>query len=153
MSTKGPTLRQKKAVEILVANDSKGKASSIAETLRSVGYSESIARVPNKVTGATGFQLAMEQAGITDDRLTKVMNEGLEADRPWGKDGEIYADHSVRHKFLETSLRIKGLQKADDANNVYNTFIQNNTINPNAPNAKQLATETLEVLMARTKAK
>jgi hypothetical protein len=156
MSAKQPTLRQKKVVEILVENGSKSiteRPKSLGGILREAGYSEAVATVPSKVTGAAGFQLALERAGIDDDRLTKVIDEGLKADRPWGKDGDIYADHSVRHKFLETSLRIKGLVKGEEANNTYNTFIQNNTINPNAPNAKRLVAETLDILMEKTKAK
>jgi len=146
MSSKQPTIRHKKVVELLVDNGG-NNPKSMGEILGAAGYSDAIIHTPSKVTGAAGFQLAMEQAGITDEKLSKVMTEGLDAT----KYGE--ADYSVRHKYLETSLRVKGLVRADTEGNTYNTFIQSNTINPNAPKARALADDVLAMLLEKTKAK
>jgi hypothetical protein len=153
MSAKQPTVRQKRVVEILVENDGKAKPRSIGGILKEVGYSDAIVKTPSKVTGAAGFQLALVQAGIDDARLIRVIEEGLQADRPWGKDGDIHPDYGVRHKYLETSLRLKGLVKADETNNTYNTFVQQNNINPNSIDSKELVGNMVDYLMEQTRAK
>lgn len=65
------------------------------------------------------FADLMEEGGITDTKLNKVLDEGLEANRVisamnTGKqatgataDFIDVPDHAVRHKYLETALKLK----------------------------------------------
>jgi hypothetical protein len=156
MPYKKPTIKQKKAVEILVENgrkDNSDKPKTIGNILREAGYSEAIATVPAKVTGAAGFQLALQEAGVDDQRLARVIHEGLNATRPDNKSGNPIEDYAVRHKYLETSLRLKGFVKAEENGNTYNTFIQQNNLNPNAPDSKKLVDASLDFLMEQMKDK
>ena len=61
----------------------------------------------------------------------------------------------VRLDAVKLAYQIKGQLSKNDTppagNNTYNTFIGNNTVNPNAPKAKELAEETLKILMEKTK--
>ena len=153
MVTIKPTIRQKMVVGRLVANGSKGKGEPIAKTLMAVGYSGKTARAPSKVTGAVGFQKALEDAGVDDTLLSKVIEEGLRANRPLGNEGNTFADYGVRHKYLETSLRLKGLVQDKGDGDTYNTFVQQNNINPNTPDSKALVGNMVDYLMDQTKAK
>jgi len=150
MSSKQPTIKQKKAVDMLLENVKDKKPKPTSAILTQAGYGK-IALQPGRVTGATGFQKALLDAGVTDDKLTKVIDEGLAAKKLWGKNAIEYPDYSVRHKFLETSLRIKGLIKDDTTGNIYNTYVQQNNVNPNAPEAKELVSDMVAMLMAKTK--
>ena len=141
-----PTPKQIKAAENILANIGSEKPKTIKEVLLDTGYSDTIATTPSAVTQSVGFLRALEMAGVSDDKLSKVMNDGLEALR----NGE--PDYAVRHRYLETAIKVKGHVKPEDTGgNQYNTFIQNNTINPNAPDVKELAEKTLEYMMEQTK--
>jgi len=66
------------------------------------------------------------------------------------------ADHQTRLKAVKLGYEVKGQltkndRPADAGGNTYNTFIGNNTINPNAPKARELADETIKILMEKTK--
>lgn len=88
-----------------------------AEAAREAGYSEKNAipqasenlRKPNV---REAFLKAMEKAGITDERLSQVMDEGLKASRPIAPGVEI-PDHSIRHKFMDSAVKVKGLNAPD----------------------------------------
>lgn len=62
---------------------------------------------------------------IPDEDLIKVHKEGLEAMSGTGDNVQI--DFSVRHKYLDTAYKLKGLYKADETptgenKNIYNFF-------------------------------
>ena len=57
----------------------------------------------------------LEMRGIDDVRLSKVMDDGLEATKiEMVKDAEgnqkfgMVTDHFIRHKYMETALKVKG---------------------------------------------
>jgi len=155
MSSKQPTTKQKRAVELLVesSRDDNDKPKAMGTILKEAGYSEGTAIKPSQVTNSDGFQLALEQAGVTDERLSRVVDEGLSADKPMGKNDKLYPDYSVRHKYLETSLRMKGLVKDKETNDIYNTYVQYNNLNPNSVDSKELVNNMVDYLMEQTKAK
>jgi hypothetical protein len=111
---KKPTVRQKKALSILAE-----KGGSISAAMREAGYSEVTSKTPGKLTESQGWEQLMEKY-FPDDKLTKVIQEGLEANRVisainTGKQASAaesdfieVPDHAVRHKFVETSLKLKG---------------------------------------------
>lgn len=141
------TTKQRLAVEKMLENNRSDKPKTIGEVLISAGYSPTTSTVTTQITKSKGFLEVLEEVGVTNDRLSQVMEEGLAAER----DGK--ADHGIRHKYLETALKVKGLQGNSDTptGNQYNTFIQQTNINPNVPDAKTLVDNTLDMLMKQTK--
>ncbi len=98
------TIKQKKAFKEMVENGSTKKAALIK-----AGYSENTAKAPTKVTNSDGWQELL-QKHIPDSKLAKVLDEGLKAVTEKGLE-----DYSVRHKYLETGLRIKGKNPKEDS--------------------------------------
>lgn len=49
----------------------------------------------------------MDAKGITDNRLLDVLDDGLKATRPYGKDAIIHADNATRHSYMVTGLKLK----------------------------------------------
>ncbi len=112
------TLKQKQVAKNLVE-----KGSSVSQAMINAGYSPRTARAPSKVTKSKGFRELLDQMGVSDEKLAKVLNEGLEATKVvvMGKESkeafvDIQPDHPTRHKFLETGLKLKGYAKDDIPN-------------------------------------
>lgn len=104
-----PTIKQKKVFEKVV------KGSNISTAMRQVGYSEETAKRTNKITNSDGWKELLDKH-IPDRKLAKVLDEGLDAGKRIFKNnnesGEIEdmgieADYAVRHKYLETGLKLK----------------------------------------------
>lgn len=112
-----PTTKQKKAIKYIVEGDSASKAMAKA------GYAPSVAKNPKVLTDSITFIETMEKLGISDEKLAKVLEEGLEATKTivmGSKEDsfvDIQPDHPTRHKFLETGLRLKGHSKEVTNNN------------------------------------
>jgi hypothetical protein len=88
------TPRQHKAAENMVAN-----GGSKAQALRDAGYSEAIARNPQKVTDSQSFQALCEELGLTDNLLVNALVEDIKT-----KKGE-------RKQELELGFKVKGRLK------------------------------------------
>lgn len=126
------TQRQIKAVAKISENLRKDKPEPIGKILKDVGYSDSVSESPTFVTRSQGFIELLEKAGVTDDKLAKVLDEGLNASKAvvMGKESsesfvDIQPDYAIRHKYLETGLRLKGHGNKEDIAKG-NTFIQIN---------------------------
>lgn len=90
-----------------------------------------------KLTQSNGWKELIEKF-IPDKKLAKVLDEGLEAGKTIYKNnnstGEVEEvgyepDYAVRHKYLETGLKLKGHYTAEMADtkpkeNVYNFFFE-----------------------------
>jgi hypothetical protein len=138
---KTPTPRQSKAAILLSENINAEKPRSTGEILKEAGYSDSTAQRSTQVIQSEGFQAVLEMAGISDKRLAATINDGLDAqnylktERVEGigknrlKTEEIITipDLNTRHKYLETSLRLKGYGKIDNTFNF--NFVNNARIN------------------------
>lgn len=68
----------------------------------------------------------------------------------WVADSKARLD-AVKLAYMVKGQLTKNDRVPDPGGNTYNTFIGNNTINPNAPKAKELAEETIKILMEKTK--
>jgi hypothetical protein len=82
------------------------------------GYSENTAKAPTKLTKSKGWEELLAKY-IPDDKLTKVLDEGLEAGKKIFKNNEEVGydvDYAVRHKYLETGLKLKNKFPADKLN-------------------------------------
>lgn len=127
------TAKQIKAAQAISENIRSDTPKPTGQILKEVGYSKSISEKPALVTRSQGFIELLEKAGVTDDKLATVINEGLNATKVMviGKESsesfvDVQPDHPTRHKFLETSLKLKG-HITKESNN--SNFIQiNNTL-------------------------
>lgn len=135
-----PTSLQYRAVSILL--DHKGDI-SVGQAMRNAGYSIVSAKNPKALTDSRGFKELMEEY-LPDNMLLGALSEDIKA-----KKGNRKAE-------LELAFKIKGkiTQKDPDhpvGGNTYNTYIQQNNHNPNAPEARELVQNTLDHLMEQTK--
>jgi len=118
-----PTKRQQTAAVKLVEN-----GGNVSKAMIDAGYSPATAKTPQKLTQSEGFQMLMQQMGITDELLVETIKGVLSANKMvvMGKEStdsfvDIQPDHPTRHKFLETTLKLKGLSKGEGSTSI--TFI------------------------------
>lgn len=80
---RGPSINAKRAAQILIKEIKTGKDGKVvlAKILKEVGYSDEIANNPQKVTTQKTFIETLEEAGLTDDRISQVHDELLKASR------------------------------------------------------------------------
>lgn len=117
--------RMVKVAELMV----EGGRKSQGDIMREAGYSEAIAQVPSKVTRSEAFRAIMAEHGITNDLFAKKLHEGLAATKAvvMGTKSEesfvdVQPDYAVRHKYLETGLRLSGLgREVGDINISFNS--------------------------------
>jgi len=119
------TEKQKKALLNVVEN-----GGNVYKAMIDAGYSVATAHTPQKLTESKAFTQYMEEAGLTDEKLVTVLNEGLGASKAvvMGKESsesfvDVQPDYPTRHKYLETALRVKGIGGKENASQ---NFIQIN---------------------------
>lgn len=130
-----PTIKQKIAFERVMEN-----RGNISKSMREAGYSEATAKNPKNLTTSLAWD-DMVKEFLPDDLLIKVQVEGLGATTvksSFSEPDKVVKDYSVRHKYLETALKIKGhlKDKVDVTSNgkditpVLVKFIDGNNPNP-----------------------
>lgn len=112
---------------------------SASKAMVAAGYSPQSAKNPQRITQTESFRMLMEKAGIDDNKVLRTLNDGLEAqsyiktERVEGigktrlKTEEVIPvpDLTTRHKYLETTLRLKGLTAKEQTTNIqFNNFAQ-----------------------------
>lgn len=112
-----PSLRATKAISNLVEN-----GGNKTKAMIDAGYSPETANTPSKVFDSVKVKDAFGELldkYIPDEKLLKVLDDGLEATRSIvvgsGENSDVIdsPDHAVRHKYLETGLKLKGKLKQD----------------------------------------
>lgn len=105
--------------QIVVASMVSGETQK--DALLKAGYSESTAAshsvsILNRPRVQNALRLALEKAGVTIDKIAQVAADGLDANRPVVVDKSLcdYPDHGTRHRFLETVVKLSGLEPASD---------------------------------------
>lgn len=115
-----PNLRQRRTAEIMMENGGK-----MSPAMKIAGYSKAYSKNPDKLKKTKGWEELLE--GIPNDKLIRVANEGLEANRvisainksklAKGETASLIEvpDYPTRQRFLETALKMKGklLEKSD----------------------------------------
>lgn len=115
------TVRDRKTVKGLI----EGK--SVRRAMIDAGFTENTANVKGKEKLEKLKPVLaelMEKRGLSDDKFLEVLEEGLDATRPvtvslgqgMGSDIVDYSDFGVRHKYLETGLKLKGHLQPDTLN-------------------------------------
>ena len=115
------SIKQRKvAKSIIEGND------NVSQAMVEAGYSVKTAHNPHKIIKSKGFRELMEQMGISDEKLAQRLNEGLDATKAvvMGVKSEesfvdIQPDYVTRHKYIETSLKLKGHTIDKPSTNVY----------------------------------
>lgn len=115
------TAKQRKYVRGVVMGKSKTQAALAA------GYAFPTAKTAvqsiEKPYVKEAIERALDKAGITEERIAQKINEGLEAKRTvgFGDDNVIEApDYQVQHKYLETAIKLKGLDKSESSGAIIN---------------------------------
>lgn len=118
---------------------------------------------PNALNPTDGLPNSNPRTTLTDKEITAMLAEvgGTVRRIVHGETARhVYfwvANDKARQDALKLAYDLKGkLNNKDPASNegaTYNAFITGNTINPNAPTAKELAEATLDIMMERTKRK
>jgi len=109
------TLKERKFVKEYLAT---GNATEAAARVYDVSSRESAESIGQQNLGKLLFTDIMDRHGLTDDKLAAVLNEGLEAARSISAIAGTEAnggtvdfvevpDFAVRHKYLETALKLK----------------------------------------------
>lgn len=104
--------------------------SAVKKAYKDRKYTEGYTRVkgselltnPNIITAIQKVKLSLAER-ISTDKLEQVLNEGLEAyktTRIGGEDGadNIEPDFGIRHKYLDTAIKLKGLYENDEQKNI-----------------------------------
>ncbi len=83
---------------------------TMSSAMRKAGYSDAMIKNPQKVTKSKGFKEILEIIGVNDNALAKTLKEGLEAIKivKLRNTHTTIPDFSTRHRFLETTLELKG---------------------------------------------
>lgn len=115
--TKRPpkTIKEKKFVKALIENE--GNATKAALEAYDTKNYQSAATIGKENLKKLQISDLMDKMGLTDDHMVKVLKEGMNAKRELGaetdpKTGKLkrrrsIPDHAIRHKFLETGLKLK----------------------------------------------
>jgi len=104
------TAKQKGVFNKMVEN-----GGNMGKAMREAGYSESMAKNPQKLTRSKGFQELMDKNGLDDLALVKKHKELLEAKkiiRTFKKDGnktEIEEPNQIAVRALDIAYKVKGL--------------------------------------------
>ena len=108
------------------------------------------------MTNSESFQMLLEKAGVTNDLLTVKLKEGLDATKVVNKEGDTHPDYMARHKYLDSALKLKGLQETPGAGAnqglIVNQQINTTNLDPNSTDAQQIINNTLDILMKQTRA-
>lgn len=153
-----PTAKQKAAAIALSNNIQPGKPVRLqSEILREVGYSETMSYKVAEITESRGFLAALEEVGATDFHIASTYKDAMRANRVATIDGTPVEtdipDHAIRLKAADSVARLKGYtpEKQQGASgNTYNTFVQQNNIDPNSPESQSIVDMTLTMLMQQT---
>lgn len=110
------TIKQEQAF-----NNSVENRGNISKAMRDAGYDDTTAKNPKNLTESKGWAELVGEY-LPDDTLTKVHKEGLEATLQIYKNNNATKqielvdekpDFAVRHKYLDTAYKIKGVYAAE----------------------------------------
>lgn len=107
-----------------------GNATEAAARVYDVKDRKSAGQIGYENSEKLDISRLMDKIGLTDDRLLKVLKEGLKATypkkmkviRPEGPTEEEVPDHPTRHKFLDTALKLKDRYPAEKHKHDINTM-------------------------------
>jgi len=110
-------LTEEQVEQVVVAEVLEGESAAAAGRIAGVEHGTAIAARPHV---RSALVEALERQGVDDSLLARTLRKGLKAKQRsiTYKDGSVSpacADHSTRHKFLTTCLRVRGDLREDAA--------------------------------------
>lgn len=106
---KQPTELQERLALALIENEKREKPLNKTELLTSVGYTPLTAKSKQQeILTSEGLQIAFANNGIDSNRITKVLNEALEANQTSAFQGKIHKSDSPDHKIRMSALNLVG---------------------------------------------
>jgi hypothetical protein len=115
-----PTARQKKAVDNILS----GKYNHLRPALRDAGYKDVTALAPKKnFLQAQGVKIYLKTLSKVakrrfnlslPDKVALTYLDGLEADKPYGKDGDIHPDYQARLAYADRFAKFFGWMAGED---------------------------------------
>ena len=102
-ATKHPprTVKQKKYVQEYIKT---GSAVQAVKNAYNVKDHQSALVMSGQLTQKIDISQALDKAGLTDEKLVKLLEDGME--NSMTADGR--KDYAIRHKYLETAFKLKG---------------------------------------------
>lgn len=96
----------------MIQNLQKNKPEPLGTVLESIGYSESMAEMPNRIVEAPGFKQALRDLGLTEELITSSLVQ------------DIKAKPEKRIQELKLGAEILGMVKREDepTRNQTNTY-------------------------------
>lgn len=125
------TVKEAKLVKAKVAGKSNREAYQevYSATAKDTTAAQNTTKILQKPHVKEAFERALEKANITEERLALKLSEGLDATRAvvMGKESsdsfvDVQPDFAIRHKYLETALKVKGIGQSNDPNTTVNNF-------------------------------
>jgi leucyl aminopeptidase len=115
ITRKAPTDKQRKAIAIAATN-----GGNISRAMVEAGYSPATAKTPQKLTESEYVQELMHAVGLTDVYGFEVLKDGMGASKAVVMAAEtdssfvdVQPDYAVRHKYLETFFKVRGVGRGD----------------------------------------
>lgn len=115
MNDRKLTLKQRKWIKKYIET---GNATEAAMQVYDCKNREVAESIGSENLGKLAFRDLMDEMGLTDITLLNVGAEGMTKPVKQSITGETFPDYSVRHKYWETMLRLKGLTKETSEVNV-----------------------------------
>ena len=118
---------QKKGVDNIMSGNYKSKKDAI----KAAGMSDTTAHNPQlfvKQKGVQAYLKTFEQKAVVkfgmslDEKIMDVYLDGLDADKPLGKHGEVIQDHKMRKEFADTIQESRGMMKSKQGGAQINYF-------------------------------
>lgn len=75
--TINPTIKQKKAFDILVESGRKGKSMTKGEAMVQAGYTIETAKAPTKLTESEGWKKLLEECGLTEELIATALTADI----------------------------------------------------------------------------
>ena len=114
------TIKERKFVKEYLKS---GNATDAAAKVYDVTSRESAGVIGAQNLGKLRFTDVLSKAGVTDEKLAQVLDEGLRSTKR-DKD-ELVPDRAVRHRYLETGLKMRGHSQ----DNAITINVQSNVLN------------------------
>ena len=106
---KQPTERQKRLAIEIIENEKREKPLNKTQLLERSGYTTITAKASaDKILSSEGLQQAFANNGIDSNRITKVLQDALEANQTSAFQGEIHKSDSPDHKIRMSALNLIG---------------------------------------------
>lgn len=110
------TVLQDRLADEVIKNSKRETPLTKTQIARAAGYArQTVKKTPQKLFTAEGFRSALAARGITEDKITEKMDEGLDATQGSWFQGEYHKDRAPdldqRRKYVSLMADMLGIKK------------------------------------------